>query len=124
MARERGETDLAPEPDLEVVETIIDTAFWASLRREEGYTPTISLAFLPPARAVRPLTFEPPIPLAPDALARLAPAVKQSGTHLGVWRDAGTAVGTAGVELWSGARLGRSRHSVSFSRWSLPGCLS
>jgi hypothetical protein len=87
MARERGETDLAPEADLEAVEAIIDTAFWASLRREEGYTPTISLAFLPPERAVRPLTFEPRISLAPDALARLAPAVKQSGIHLGVWRE-------------------------------------
>jgi hypothetical protein len=89
MARERGETDLAPEADLEVVETIIDVAFWASLRREEGYTPTISLAFLPPDRAVRPLTFEPRLSLAPEALARLAPAVKQSGTHLGVWRQNG-----------------------------------
>jgi hypothetical protein len=59
MARERGETDLAPEADLDAVEAIIDAAFWASLRREEGYTPTISLAFLPPDRAVRPLTFEP-----------------------------------------------------------------
>ena len=55
MARERGETDLAPEADLEAVEAIIDAAFWASLRREEGYTPTISLAFLPANRAVRPL---------------------------------------------------------------------
>jgi hypothetical protein len=87
MAHERGETDLAPEADLDAVEAIIDAAFWASLRREEGYTPTISLAFLPPARAVRPLTFEPRLALAPDALARLAPAVKQSGIHLGVWRD-------------------------------------
>jgi hypothetical protein len=87
MARERGETDLAPEADLEAVEAIIDTAFWASLRREEGYTPTISLAFLPPARAVRPLTFEPQLSLAPDALSRLAPAVKQPGIHLGVWRN-------------------------------------
>jgi sensor domain DACNV-containing protein len=89
LARERGETDLAPEPDLEAVETIIDVAFWASLRREEGYTPTISLAFLPPDRAVRPLIFEPPVSLAPNALARLAPAVKQSGIHLGVWRERG-----------------------------------
>jgi hypothetical protein len=89
MARERGETDLAPEADLLAVEAIIDAAFWASLRREEGYTPTISLAFLPPARAVRPLTFEPRLPLAPEALARLAPAVKQSGIHLGVWREGG-----------------------------------
>jgi hypothetical protein len=89
MARERGEADLAPEPDLDAVEAIIDAAFWASLRREEGYTPTISLAFLPPGRAVRPMIFEPRLALAPDALARLAPAVKQSGIHLGVWRSEG-----------------------------------
>src|SRR6266550_801172 len=75
LGRERGEVDLAPEPNLEVVETIIDAAFWASLRREEGYAPTISLAFLPPDRAVRPLTVEPRLSLAADALARLAPAV-------------------------------------------------
>ena len=51
LARERGETDLAPEADVASIETIIDTAFWASLRREEGYAPKISLAFLPPDRA-------------------------------------------------------------------------
>ena len=97
LARERGETDLAPEADLEAIEAIIGAAFWASLRREEGYSPTISLAFLPPARAFRPMTFEPRLSLAPDALARLAPAVKQSGIHLGVWRDgAAAATGTRG----------------------------
>jgi hypothetical protein len=89
VAHERGETDLAPVPDALAIEAIVDVAFWASLRREEGYTPTISLAFLPPALAVRPLTFSPLLPLAPDALARLAPAVKRSGIHLGVWRERG-----------------------------------
>ena len=89
MARERGEANLAPEADLEAVEAIIDAAFWASLRREEGYTPTISLAFLPPDQATHPLTFEPRLSLAPDVLARLAPAVKQAGIHLGVWREGG-----------------------------------
>ena len=38
---------LAP-PDAEDIEAIIDAAFWASLRREEGYVPKISLALLPP----------------------------------------------------------------------------
>ena len=119
MARERGEADLAPEADLEAVEAIIDAAFWASLRREEGYTPTISLAFLPPDQAIRPLTFEPRLSLAPDALARLAPAVKQAGIHLGVWREGGT-----GDSCACGARRGRCRRSVSFSRSSLRGCSS
>ena len=85
LARERGETGLAPEADVASIEAIIDAAFWASLRREEGYAPTISLAFLPPAQAVWPLTFEPQLALAPDALAKLAPAVKRAGIHLGVW---------------------------------------
>ena len=37
---------------------MIDAAFWASLRREEGYMPRISLAFLSPEQAVHPLVFE------------------------------------------------------------------
>jgi len=98
VARGRGETDLAPEVDAETVEVIIDAAFWASLRREEGYTPTISLAFLPPQRAVRPLTFEPRLSLAPEALARLAPAVTRAGIHLGVWPEDG------GIRVWGTTR--------------------
>src|SRR5687768_12794626 len=31
-------------PDAETIEAVIEAAFWASLRREEGYTPRISLA--------------------------------------------------------------------------------
>jgi len=80
---------VAPEPDVRTIEAIIDTAFWASLRREEGYTPTISLAFLPPERAERPLVFDPRLSLAPEALAKLAPAVKHYGIHLGVWPEDG-----------------------------------
>lgn len=89
LARARGETSLAFEPDIDVVETIINAAFWASLRREEGYTPTISLALLPPEQARPPLTFEPWLSLDAGGLAKLAPAVKRPGIHLGVWRDGG-----------------------------------
>ena len=31
-----------------VIEKMINATFWASLRREEGYVPKISMAFLPP----------------------------------------------------------------------------
>src|SRR5258705_497032 len=41
-ARERGEEELAPEPDAQAIEAIIDATFWASLRREEGHSPKIS----------------------------------------------------------------------------------
>jgi hypothetical protein len=70
-----------------MIEAIIDAAFWASLRREESYVPKISLAFLPPEAAEHPLLFERPLPLAPDKLVKVAPAVERAGIHLGVWRN-------------------------------------
>src|SRR5919202_2468763 len=72
-ARAKGKEGLAVVPDAATIEAIVDAAFWASLRREEGFSPKISLAFLPPDRAGNPLMFEHPIPLAPAALSRLAP---------------------------------------------------
>jgi hypothetical protein len=76
-------------PDAESIEALVDTAFWASVRREEGYVPKISLAFLRPLAEVRPLLFETPMPLQPSALTRLAAAVERPGIHLGVWPDNG-----------------------------------
>jgi len=84
-AREAGRTDLGAVPEAEFVEAIIDAGFWASLRREEGATPTISLALLPPGNAGQALTFARWLPLRPAALAKLAPAVERPGIHLGVW---------------------------------------
>lgn len=86
-AREKNREALATAPDARTVEAIIDAAFWASLRREEGYAPKISLAFLRPEQAGRPMTFERTLPLTPGALAKLAPAVERPGIHLGVWRE-------------------------------------
>jgi len=86
-ARQRTWLELATQPDAAVIEAIIDAGFWASLRREEGYSPKISLAFLRPEQAGQPLLFEHSLPLTPAALARLAPAVERPGIHLGVWRE-------------------------------------
>jgi sensor domain DACNV-containing protein len=72
-------------PTADHIEALVDTAFWASVRREEGYVPKISLAFLRPLPEVWPLTFATPLPLEPSALTRLAAAVEQPGIHLGVW---------------------------------------
>ncbi|MEK6284034.1 MAG: putative sensor domain DACNV-containing protein [Acidobacteriota bacterium] len=85
VARSRPQ-DLAPQPDAAAVEAIINATFWASLRREEGYSPKISLAFLPPEASAQPMTFERPLELTPPVLSRLAPAVERPGIHLGVWR--------------------------------------
>jgi hypothetical protein len=98
-ARGKGYAHLAFEPDLEAIERIIDAAFWASLRREEGFVPRISLAFLPPAQALQPLTFERPLRLDPVSLTRLAPAVERPGIHLGVWRDGGE------LSVWGTTRM-------------------
>jgi hypothetical protein len=76
-----------PLPDAPAIEALIDAAFWSSLQREEGKAPEISLAFLPPERALGPLLLAAPLPLGPRALARLAPAVQRPGIHLGVWRE-------------------------------------
>ncbi len=76
-------------PDPEAIEAIIDAAFWASLRREEGYVPKISLALLAPHETVYPLMFERSLALNSSALVRVAPAVERPGIHLGVWREKG-----------------------------------
>jgi hypothetical protein len=85
-AKNRGEEYVAPKPDKDTIAAIIDTAFWASLRKEEGRSPKISLAFLPPDQTRQPLIFEYPLALTADILTKLAPAVERPGIHLGVWQ--------------------------------------
>ena len=79
--------ELAPKPTAQVIEAIIDAVFWASLRREEGYAPKISLAYLPPHQSKQPLIFDRQLPMTPAVLAKLSPAVERPGIHLGVWPD-------------------------------------
>lgn len=86
-------------PDAATIEALIDAAFWASLRKEEGYPPRISLAFLAPDPGRRPLIFERPLPLRPAVLARVAPAVERQGIHLGVWHD------STGLWVWGTTRI-------------------
>src|SRR6266436_3755546 len=109
QAHARGEHDLAPAPQAGAIQAMIDATFWASLRPEEGRFPKISLAFLPPAQAGRALMFEQPLPLDPDVLAKLAPAVERPGIHLGVWyesnvRPPGDSSG-AQLRVWGATRV-------------------
>jgi sensor domain DACNV-containing protein len=90
-------TDLLP--DAAAIERLVDAAFWASLRREEGYVPRISLAFLRPEQTASPLMFERPLALGAAALAKLAPAVERPGIHLGVSRENGE------LRVWGATRL-------------------
>ena len=82
-----GEQHLAPAPSAAEIEAILDVAFWASLRREEGHSPKISLAFLPPSAADQPLLFNHPLPFTSTVLTKLSPGVERPGIHLGVWKE-------------------------------------
>jgi hypothetical protein len=86
-ANAKGELDLAPQPPARVIEAILDAAFWSSLRKEEGHSPKISIAFLPPEQAGKPLLFHQLLPLNPNVLTKLAPGVERGGIHIGVWHD-------------------------------------
>lgn len=85
-------------PDAGTIERITNAAFWASLRREEGRAPKISLAYLPPEAAGTALFVERPLPLDPGTLTRLAPAVERPGIHLGVWPQNGE------LRVWGATR--------------------
>lgn len=88
-ARANGVPNLAPEPEAAIIGAVIDVAFWSSLGREEGRSPKISLAFLPPEQAGLPMVFTQRMPLQTQTVTKLAPAVERPGIHLGVWIDQG-----------------------------------
>jgi hypothetical protein len=79
---------VATLPDAGAIQAIVDAAFWASLRREEGFIPKISLAFVSPEETKSALLFERPLPLDPGVLTKIAPAVERPGIHLGVTHGA------------------------------------
>ncbi len=76
-------------PATEDIEAIIDAAFWASLRREEGYVPKISLALVSHEAVPHAMLLGTALPLKPTSLVHVAPAVERPGIHLGVWRRDG-----------------------------------
>lgn len=86
-AQDNDEEDLAVAPEAGIIERIIDVAFWASIRKEEGNATKISLAFLKPSQAGKPLLFERRLPLNSKVLSKLGPGVERAGVHIGVWYD-------------------------------------
>jgi sensor domain DACNV-containing protein len=101
FARHLGPTALLGEnlPDVSDIESIVDAAFWASLRREEGYVPKISIALVAPERVSQPVLFERHLSLDSITLTKVAPAVERPGIHLGVWRFDGE------LRAWGTTRL-------------------
>ena len=100
-------------PDGDTIESMVDVAFWASVRREEDYVPKISLAFLRPMERIRPLIFEQALPLEPSALTRLAAAVERPGIHLGVWPAAVGSQSDPTSQHWLGGPPSRTDPSLS-----------
>ncbi|MCP2044902.1 putative sensor domain DACNV-containing protein [Pontibacter sp. HSC-36F09] len=86
-AKEINDTNLATIPPARIIETMIDAAFWASLRREEGHSPRLSLAFLRPEQSEQPLLFEHHLSLTSAVLTKIGPGVERPGIHLGVWYE-------------------------------------
>ena len=72
-------------PDSASLAVLIDAAFWTSLRREEGYVPRITLAFVAPEQVDRAVVFATSLSLEPKGLTKIAAAVERAGLHLGVW---------------------------------------
>jgi hypothetical protein len=97
-ARAAGYSGLADVPDEAAIAAMIEAAFWASLRREEGYIPKISLAYVSPGETTHPLKFDSPLPLQPSVLTRVAPAVERAGIHLAVGRTG------SGFSVWGTVR--------------------
>jgi hypothetical protein len=97
-ARERGEAEVAPQPDVETIAALVDLAFWASLQREEGRAPRISIAYVAPEAGAHAMVFERALAADPRGLARVAPAVERPGIHLGAWMDGG------GLCVWGTTR--------------------
>jgi Probable sensor domain DACNV len=85
-------------PDAESISAIIEAGFWASLKREEGYPPKISLAYISPESAALAMRFERPLELAARPLVKLAPAVERPEIHLGIWP------GAHGLTVWGTTR--------------------
>ena len=98
VSRAAGVADLAPAPEVATIEALIDAAFWASLQREEGRSPRISLAYLPPESAGHAMVFARPLALNAHDLSKLSPAVERPGIHLGVWPHGGE------LRVWGAGR--------------------
>src|SRR5678815_4724832 len=65
-------------PDSSTLAALIDAAFWTSLRREEGYVPRISLAFVAPGQVDDAMALATSISLEPKDLTKLAAAVDRA----------------------------------------------
>lgn len=81
-------------PSADHVSVLLNTAFWASLQREEGRPVAVPLLLQSPSTA-EDLVFERSIPLDVQAVVKLAPAVHRERRGLGI-----RAEGSRGLAIW------------------------
>jgi hypothetical protein len=79
-------------PTIEQLTEVCQAAFWASLQKQESRPVTFSLAFIPPDESPNAFTFERAAYLNPESIARLAPALHDSKSVIGVWPEDGQLV--------------------------------
>ena len=72
---------------VEELTTLINVAFWASFKKEEGRSVTIAVQYAPPDKADSPFLFQHPLPYTDEHLSRISPVLQGSTVECGVWKD-------------------------------------
>src|SRR2546426_9056075 len=72
---------------VEDLTTLINVAFWASFRKDEGRSVTIAVQYAPPDKAYRPFLLKHPLPYTDENLIRISPVLQWSTVECGVWKD-------------------------------------
>ena len=66
---------------------LINVAFWASFKKEEGRSVTIAVQYAPPDKVDRPCLFQHPLPYTDEHLIRISPVLQGATVECGVWKD-------------------------------------
>jgi len=72
---------------VEDLTTLINVAFWASFKKEEGRSVTIAMQYAPPDKADSPFLLQHPLPYTDEHLSRISPVLQGSQVECGVWKD-------------------------------------
>jgi sensor domain DACNV-containing protein len=81
------ETTLVFLVSVDDLTALINVAFWASFKKEEGRSATIALQYAPPDKADRPFLLQHPLPYSDENLSRISPVLQGSHVECGVWKD-------------------------------------
>ncbi len=128
---EREPDEVVPQAvGREQLRSFVETAFWASLKHEEGRFHQFTLGLLSPQAPHTPFLFDQPVELNAHELAKMAPALPPKDLYVGVWTgdDGRLAIwgfAASGDTGMSGASLSATTVApgeilVSFMEYALP----